>query len=83
MPADPASRALSGQLLLAELHAGSKSAHRGVLLRCADGSEHLLRRPGANPFKDELLQSLAGRSVRVWGHVSDALFIVERYELLD
>jgi hypothetical protein len=60
---------LIGRLVQCLLAQGSKSEHLALVLIDAQGRQHVLRRAGANPFKDELLTALLGQQLRLQGHV--------------
>jgi hypothetical protein len=58
---------------------GSKSERRAVVLETADG-ELVLRRRGANPFKDPELDALVGRRIRADGDVRGHTLIMDAWE---
>jgi len=45
---------------------GSKSERMAVVIRTEEG-EYLLQRVGGNPFRDDVLESLVGKTIRVEG----------------
>ena len=59
---------------------GSKSERQAVVL-VADDGEHVLRRVGANPFTDPVLDDLIGRDVWMVGQDHAGTFLVSRWEL--
>jgi hypothetical protein len=66
---------------LRRLHAGSKSEHEGVVLVTPEGSLRL-RRKGANPFQDEVLEGLVGCEIECEGLLRERLLIVERWQVI-
>ena len=60
---------------------GSKSERRAVVLETPDG-DLVLRRRGANPFKDPELEALVGRRIRAAGDVRGNTLIMDGWEEL-
>ena len=62
---------------------GTKSEHQGLVLVTPDGALWRLRRIGANPFQDAVLDALAGQQVQLDGPANDDdLFFIERWSVL-
>ncbi len=60
---------------------GSKSERNAVMIRTKDG-EFLLQRVGGNPFRDDVLESLVGKTIRGEGtQRGTALFITDWEEV--
>lgn len=59
--------------------AGSKSEHLAVYMD-TEGGTHRLQRRGGNPFHDEWLLGLAGKTVTLEGEVSGRVFLVDGTE---
>lgn len=60
---------------------GSKSERIAVVIRTEDG-EFLLQRVGGNPFRDDVLESLVGKTIRAEGaERGTSLFISDWEEL--
>ena len=55
-----------GRVVKKLVAAGSKSERDAIVLE-SDGAEIVLRRQGGNPFQDEMLESLVGKTVRARG----------------
>jgi hypothetical protein len=64
---------LTGTVVTGSFGKGSKSAHEGIHLKTEDGT-YLLRRKGGNPFFDEALQKLEGKTITATGVIKDYLF---------
>ncbi len=61
--------------------AGSKSERMAVVIRTEDG-EFLLQRVGGNPFRDDVLESLIGKTIRAKGtQRGTSLFITDWEEV--
>jgi len=74
---------LTGRLARRLLAQGSKSEHTGMVLIDDQGRSHVLRRQGANPFRDEVLEALDGQHLRLSGQMLEHGFLVERWERAD
>ncbi len=61
---------------------GSKSEHEAVFLE-TESKEYVLRRQGGNPFYDEELQSLVGKTIRCNGIVIDYVLKISEWTVLD
>ena len=64
---------LTGTVVSGAFGKGTKSAHDALHLKTEDGM-YLLRRKGGNPFFDEALQKLEGKTVTATGIINDYLF---------
>lgn len=89
MPADRddapggAAECLRGRLCRERVDAGSKSERLAVRLVVADGDRVVLRRAGANPFRDPELEALEGRVLIVEGERRTHYFLVRRYTVCE
>ncbi len=70
---------ITGKVASAIVSPGSKSEHRGVVLRTAQGKEFILRRSGGNAFRDETLEALVGANITGEGVVAGQTFIMENW----
>jgi hypothetical protein len=70
-------RTITGVVNKADISPGSKSAHRGVVLRTQRGEEFVLRRAGGNAFQDDTLEALVGTTISGRGLVSGQTFILQ------
>jgi hypothetical protein len=73
----PETRKIIGTVMQALISPGSKSEHRGVVLRTARGDELILRRAGGNAFRDETLEALVGTTITGTGIVVGQTFIMQ------
>jgi hypothetical protein len=73
----PQTQRIAGTVARALISPGSKSEHRGVVLRTARGDEFILRRAGGNAFRDETLEALVGTTITGTGIVVGQTFIVQ------
>ena len=65
-----------GQVIEEQYAVGSKSEYMAVMIELADGQKFLLRRPGGNPFKDNIIHSLVGDEISCNGEIrGNVLFI--------
>jgi hypothetical protein len=60
---------LSGRVVAETVNAGSKSEHRAVVLKTADGESYVLRRKDGPTFADDALNDLIGQDITARGHV--------------
>lgn len=77
--ADGTADCLRGRLCRERLDPGSKSERLAVLLVVDDGDRVVLRRAGANPFRDPELEALEGQVLIVEGERRSSYFLVRRY----
>jgi hypothetical protein len=70
-------RRITGLVTQALISPGSKSEHRGVILRTARGEEFVLRRVGGNAFHDEILEALVRKTITGRGTVVGRTFIMK------
>jgi hypothetical protein len=75
----PETRKIIGTVMQALISPGSKSEHRGVVLRTARGDELILRRAGGNAFRDETLEALVGTTITGTGIVVGQTFIMQEW----
>jgi len=73
----PQTRRIAGTVAWALISPGSKSEHRGVVLRTARGDEFILRRAGGNAFRDETLEGLVGTTITGTGILVGQTFIMQ------
>lgn len=73
-------QSLTGTVERERISPGSKSEHVGVVLRADDGCRYVLRRLKGNPFRDEALERLVGKSITATGFVSGSTFIMTAWE---
>ena len=64
---------LTGKVVSGQFGKGSKSAHEALHLETENGT-YVLRRKGGNPFFDESLQKLEGKTITATGVIKDYLF---------
>jgi hypothetical protein len=81
-PADAASTQLQGRVERRLLGEGTKSEHAGIVLVTDAGEVWKLRRIGANPFRDPVLDGLVGTVMEIDGHAEGASFFFERWRVL-
>jgi len=74
---EPKRRRITGTVVRAQIAPGSKSEHAGVVLRTARGDEYVLRRRGANPFRDDVIERLVGATITGEGLVTNQNFIMD------
>ena len=60
---------------------GSKSEHEAVYLNTEDG-RYVLRRPGGNPFYDEELHGLVGKTIHCTGVISDYVLQISEWNIM-
>jgi len=77
IPADDDRVVLEGRVEKRPLGQGTKSAHQGMVLVLADGSCHVLRRPGGNALRDPTLEALEGQQVRLRGRIRPNFFLLD------
>ena len=70
---------IAGTVARAVISPGSKSEHRGVVLRTARGDEFILRRAGGNAFRDETLEALVGTTITGTGILVGQTFIMQNW----
>ncbi|MFX1679755.1 hypothetical protein PV762_10995 [Mitsuaria sp. CC2] len=63
--------------------AGSKSERLALLLAVSGGDRLVLRRAGANPFRDPELEALEGQVLIVEGERRERYFLVRHYTVCD
>jgi hypothetical protein len=73
----PQTQRIAGTVARAVISPGSKSDHRGVVLRTARGDEFILRRAGGNAFRDETLEALVGTTITGTGILVGQTFIMQ------
>jgi hypothetical protein len=73
----PQTQRIAGTVARALISPGSKSDHRGVVLRTVRGDEFILRRAGGNAFRDETLEALVGTTITGTGILVGQTFIMQ------
>jgi hypothetical protein len=71
---------VEGRVEKIRLNVGSRSERDTIVLRTGDQDYLVLRRPGGNPWQDDVLESLVGRDVRCHGNISDGLLHMTQFE---
>ena len=66
---------LTGQVIKKPFGVGSKSEHMAVQIVTAEG-EYVLRRRGGNPFRDEELEKLVGKTISAEGEIMNYTFLM-------
>ncbi len=66
---------LTGQVIKKPFGVGSKSEHIAVQL-VTDQGEYVLRRRGGNPFRDEELEKLVGKTISAEGEIMNYTFLM-------
>ncbi|MBB3197303.1 hypothetical protein [Roseateles terrae] len=67
---------LSGRLVREVIDHGSKSERLALQLVLEDGRRMLLRRQGAHPIRDPVLEALEGQVLQVTGEQREGYFLV-------
>nr|WP_295869569.1 hypothetical protein [uncultured Chitinophaga sp.] len=70
---------LTGRLVLRTFGQRSKSEHLGVYL-VTDQGDYLIRPAGANPFMNNPLMKLAGKTITAEGYIVDYVFLARSWE---
>jgi hypothetical protein len=70
-----------GKIVKKRVAQGSKSERDAIILESPE-REMVLRRMGANPFHDETLESLVGKTIRAHGFESGSSLIMTNFEEL-
>jgi hypothetical protein len=71
---------LCGKVVKKPFARGSKSEHEAIFLVLDDGTgEYVLRRTGENPFRDEELEKLVGRSICAKGLIHGYTFLMSQW----
>lgn len=65
---------ISGRVVIKKIAKGSKSEHEGVYLE-TDKESFVLRKIGANPFRDDTLEKMEGKMVTATGLLNKNLFL--------
>jgi hypothetical protein len=71
----------SGSVVKKMFGKGSKSEREGIFL-VTDQGEYLLRRQGGNPFRDPVLEELAGSKITCEGKIYDYTLIITSWKRL-
>ncbi len=73
---------ITGKVIKRLYAPGSKSERDAVMLATPEG-EFLLRREGGNPFRDEALEALVGKTIRCRGRRTSQSVIMDDWEIDD
>ena len=73
----------SGTVVQKEFGKGSKSQHKAIMLVTDDDGELKLRRLGANPFTDNILESLIGSKIQCTGKIDGTTMFVDSWKETD
>lgn len=72
---------LTGTVIKAEFGKGSKSEHNALYIS-TDKAKYRLKRRGGNPFYDEILHKLIGKTIQVEGNLTDHFFEITSIPVL-
>lgn len=70
---------LTGRLVLRTFGKHTKSEHLGVFL-VTDQGDYLIRPAGANPFMNNPLMKLAGKTITAEGYIVDYVFLAKAWK---
>lgn len=70
---------LTGRLVLRTFGQRSKSEHLGVYF-VTDQGDYLIRPAGANPFMNNPLMKLAGKTITAEGYIVDYVFLARSWK---
>ncbi|MEI6901030.1 MAG: hypothetical protein WCL00_14225 [Bacteroidota bacterium] len=73
---------MTGMVNVQKFAPGSKSEHNAVVLENDKGC-YKLTIAGGNPFHDTELDQLIGKKINASGTLSDYLFVMDQYEVID
>ncbi|PSL46650.1 hypothetical protein CLV51_103631 [Chitinophaga niastensis] len=73
---------LTGRLVLRTFGKHTKSEHLGVYL-VSDQGDYLIRPTGTNPFMDNPLMPLAGKTIITTGYILDYVFLAKTWKEVD
>lgn len=68
---------ITGEVIVAPVSQGSKSEHNAVMINTTEGNRYTLRFPDGNPFQDDRLEVLVGKTVTLIGTVYRNIFMIE------
>ncbi|MHB8069662.1 MAG: hypothetical protein ACYDIC_17350 [Desulfobaccales bacterium] len=71
-----------GRVIKKTFGKGSKSEHEAVYLE-TEQKQYVLRRRGGNPFYDEEMQKLVGKTIHCTGVVIDYALLISDWAVLD
>jgi hypothetical protein len=71
-----------GKVIKKPFGKGSKSEYEAVFLE-TEHNQYVLRRQGGNPFYDEEIQKLVGKTIRCNGVVADYTLLISDWAVLD
>ena len=69
----------TGKVLKKTYAPGSKSEREAIMIKTEEG-EFLLRRSNGNPFYDEILNNLVGKTIQCSGKRTDLTLIITHWE---
>jgi hypothetical protein len=70
-----------GKVIKKPFGKGSKSEYEAVFLE-TEHNQYVLRRRGGNPFYDEEMHKLVGKTIRCTGVVADYVLLISAWEVL-
>ncbi|CAL1517072.1 hypothetical protein [Chitinophaga sp. MM2321] len=73
---------LTGRLVLRTFGKHSKSEHLGVFI-VTDQGDYLIRPAGGNPFMNNPLAALAGKTITTEGYIVDYVFLAKSWQEAD
>jgi hypothetical protein len=79
---DPASLTLKGRLELRTFGKTTKSEHLGVYI-VTDQGDYLIRPVGSNPFMDNPLLPLAGKTIEATGRLNEYVFFAKSWVVIE
>ncbi|MGA9754334.1 MAG: hypothetical protein WBV23_04245 [Desulfobaccales bacterium] len=71
-----------GKVIKKPFGIGSKSEHEAVFLE-TENNQYVLRRQGGNPFYDEAMQEIVGKTIRCTGVVVDYALLISDWAVLE
>ena len=81
-PADASPARLEGRVERRLLGEGTKSEHAGIVLVTDAGQVWQLRRIGANPFRDPVLDGLVGQLIAAEGYAEGSSYFFAQWQVL-
>ncbi len=69
---------LTGQVVKKPFGTGSKSEREAIMLETDEG-EYVLRRQGGNPFHDQELEKLVGKTIEVDGKITGYTLLISHW----
>jgi hypothetical protein len=72
---------ISGEVTKGQTAKGSKSERQATFLETKDGT-YVLRRQGGNPFFDQVLEKLVGKTIHCEGILTEHTLIMSSWQVL-